>query len=79
MALAPAREAFMPPPTPGLGRAVALALLAHALLVLALSFAVQWHQSAPEPVTFAAELWAKLPVEAAPPAPVALALVRTVT
>ena len=45
MALAPAREAFMPPPTPGMGRAVFLALLAHAVLVLALSFAVQWHQS----------------------------------
>ncbi len=69
MAQAPARAAFMPPPTPGLGRSVALALLAHAVLVLALSFAVQWHQSAPEPVTFAAELWAKVPVEAAPPAP----------
>ena len=69
MALAPARAAFMPPPTPGLGRAVALALLAHAALVAALSFAVQWRQSAPEPVTFAAELWATVPVEAAPPAP----------
>ena len=69
MALAPARAAFMPPPTPGLGRAVALALLAHVALVAALSFAVQWRQSAPEPVTFAAELWATVPVEAAPPAP----------
>lgn len=59
----------MPPPTPGLGRSVALALVAHAALVLALSFAVQWRQSAPEPVTFAAELWASVPVEAAPPAP----------
>ena len=67
MALAPAREAFMPPPTPGMGRAVFLALLAHAALVLALSFAVQWHQSAPESVTFAAELWAKVPSQAAPP------------
>ena len=69
MALAPARDAFMPPPTPGLGRSVALALVAHGALVLALSFAVQWRQSAPEPVTFAAELWANVPVEAAPPAP----------
>jgi colicin import membrane protein len=69
MALAPARAAFMPPPTPGLGRAVALALLAHAALVAALSFAVQWRHSAPEPVTFVAELWATVPVEAAPPAP----------
>ena len=66
MALAPAREAFMPPPTPGMGRAVFLALLAHAALVLALSFAVQWHKSAPESVTFAAELWAAVPTEAAP-------------
>ena len=67
MALAPARAAFMPPPTPGLGRAVALALLAHAALVAALSFAVQWRQSAPEPVIFSAELWAAIPTEAAPP------------
>jgi colicin import membrane protein len=66
--LAPAREHFLPPPTPGLGRAVLMALVAHAALVLALSFAVQWHQSAPEPVTFAAELWAQLPTEASPPA-----------
>ena len=36
MALAPAREAFMPPPTPGLGRSVLMALVAHAALVLAL-------------------------------------------
>jgi len=69
MAPAPARAAFMPPPTPGLGRAVALALLAHAALVAALSFAVQWRHSAPEPVSFTAELWANLPLEAAPPAP----------
>ncbi len=68
MALAPDREAFMPPPTPGLGRSVLMALVAHAALVLALSFAVQWRQSAPEPVAFAAELWAKVPTEAAPPA-----------
>jgi colicin import membrane protein len=68
MALAPAREAFMPPPTPGLGRSVLMALVAHAALVLGLSFAVQWRQSAPEPVAFAAELWAALPTEAAPPA-----------
>ena len=59
----------MPPPTPGLGRSVLMALVAHAALVLALSFAVQWRQSAPEPVAFVAELWAALPTEAAPPAP----------
>lgn len=59
----------MPPPTPGLGRAVLMALVAHAALVLALSFAVQWRQSAPEPVAFVAELWAAVPTEAAPPAP----------
>ena len=69
MATALARDVFLPPPTPGLGRAVTLALFAHALLVLALSFAVQWRQSAPEPVTFAAELWAQVPTEAAPRAP----------
>jgi len=59
----------MPPATPGLGRSVLLALVAHAALVLGLSFAVQWRQSAPEPVAFAAELWAAMPTEAAPRAP----------
>lgn len=58
----------MPPPTPGLGRSVLMALVAHAALVLALSFAVQWRQSAPEPVAFVAELWAAVPTEAAPTA-----------
>jgi len=37
--------------------------------VAALSFAVQWRHSAPEPASFTAELWANLPLEAAPPAP----------
>ena len=59
----------MPPATPGLGRSMLLALVAHAALVLGLSFAVQWRQSAPEPVGFAAELWAAMPTEAAPRAP----------
>jgi colicin import membrane protein len=68
---------FAPPPTPGWLRSLGLALLAHAFLVVALTFGVQWKS---EPVTMSAEaeLWSALPQEAAsklletppePPAP----------
>lgn len=42
-----------------------LALLAHGLLVIALTFGVQWQNDA-EPVTVEAELWSRLPQQAAP-------------
>lgn len=54
------------PPQPGrwLGP-LALALAAHGLLVAALTWGVDWKQDA-EPAVFEAELWSRLPVEAAP-------------
>jgi colicin import membrane protein len=64
----PARMEFAPPPTPGMVRAFALAVVAHALLLAVLSVGVQWKRD-PTPVTVEAELWSALPVEAAPRAP----------
>jgi colicin import membrane protein len=68
MATAQAHSDFLPPPAPGSGRALVLALIAHGLLVLALTYAVHWKGETPM-ATFSAELWAPLPMEAAPPAP----------
>jgi colicin import membrane protein len=45
-----------------------LALLAHGVLVAALTLGVQWKREA-TPVTVEAELWSALPVQAAAPAP----------
>ncbi|RUP30381.1 MAG: cell envelope integrity protein TolA [Curvibacter sp.] len=59
------RNEFAPPPQRGMGRAVALALLAHALLVAGLSFSVQWKRNA-EDTAAEAELWSAVPQEAAP-------------
>lgn len=67
MATAQAHSDFLPPPSPGSGRALMLALIVHGLLVLALAYAVPWHLQTPT-TTFSAELWAPLPIEAAPPA-----------
>lgn len=44
---------------------VGLALLAHGLLVAALTWGVGWKQDVPTPV-FEAELWSRLPLQAAP-------------
>ena len=67
------RDPFMPSPPTGRGPALALALLAHALLIAALAFGVHWRNS--EPTTMAAELWSAVPQAAAPravePAPTA--------
>ncbi|MDH5206409.1 MAG: protein TolA, partial [Hylemonella sp.] len=60
------RSEFLPPPAPGLLRSLILALLAHALLVAALTWGVQWKREA-QPISVQAELWAALPQEAAPP------------
>lgn len=62
------RLEFAPPPTPGLMRALGLAIVAHALLLAVLALGVQWKRDA-TPVTVEAELWSALPVEAAPPPP----------
>jgi len=58
------RDPFMPGPSKGRGPALALALLAHALLIAALSFGVHWRNS--EPTLMAAELWSATPQAAAP-------------
>ena len=63
-----ARMEFAPPPTPGLVRALALAIVAHALLLAVLALGVQWKRDA-VPVTLEAELWSALPVQAAPAPP----------
>jgi len=39
------RLEFAPPPTPGLLRAIGLAIIAHGFLVAALTWGVQWKQS----------------------------------
>ncbi|MBI3153989.1 MAG: protein TolA, partial [Burkholderiales bacterium] len=69
-AAALARDPLLPRPPDVLGRGATLALVVHALLVVALAAGVQWRRSEPE--TFAAEIWAALPQQAAPrpsPAP----------
>ena len=54
------------PPRPGRwGKPVVLALVAHALLMAALTWGVHWKQDEP-PVAFEAEIWSALPREAAP-------------
>lgn len=58
------RDAFMPRAPAGLGRGLTLALIAHLLLVAALSFSTSWRISTPEGVE--AELWSAVPQIAAP-------------
>ncbi len=59
------RLEFAPPRTAGLVRAVILALLAHALLMAALTWGVHWKRT-DSIVTAQAELWSALPRQAAP-------------
>ncbi|BCO26908.1 hypothetical protein MIZ03_1794 [Rhodoferax lithotrophicus] len=59
------RLEFAPPPTAGLLRSLLLALIAHGLLIAALTWGVQWKRDA-EIVSAEAELWASVPVAAAP-------------
>lgn len=58
------RDLFLPRRPAGLGRGLLLALLAHGLLIAALSLGVSWRASPPEGVE--AELWAAVPQIAAP-------------
>lgn len=62
------RLEFAPPATPGVLRALLLALLAHGLLVAALTWGVQWKRDAQQ-LSAEAELWAAVPQEAAPAEP----------
>ncbi len=73
-----AHDAFAPRRPPGMRSGLALAILAHVLLIAALAWSVQWKTSEPEGVV--AELWSALPQIAAPrpsvaipPAPVIVA------
>lgn len=59
------RLEFAPPATPGLLRALALALLAHAFLLAALTWGVHWKNDSAN-VTAEVELWSALPQQAAP-------------
>ena len=59
------RLEFAPPPTPGLLRALGLAVLAHVFLLAALTWGVHWKREAAS-VTVEAELWSALPQQAAP-------------
>lgn len=74
MQAAPDRLEFAPPPQRGLLRSLALALVAHGLLLGALTWGVQWKREA-ENLSVEAELWSAVPreaaprLEAAPPAP----------
>ena len=52
--------AFAPPVDPGLGRAWALALLVHLLLILALTWGVTWRNQ-PQDDAVEAELWSSVP------------------
>ena len=65
MSLASDRPEFTPPPAPGRLRAIGLAILAHVLLIAALTWGVSWkRESSSSPVQ--AELWSATPQEAAP-------------
>ena len=60
----PSRDPFKPRSAQRTGPALGLALFAHALLIAALAFGVNWRTS--EPTTVAAELWSATPQAAAP-------------
>ena len=66
-AAALSRDVFMPKQPAGMGMGMLLALIAHALLVVALTFSVSWRSSTPAAVE--AELWAAVPQIAAPAPP----------
>jgi len=68
MSFARERLEFAPPRTPGMIRALILAVLAHAVLIGVLTAGVAWKREAAL-VTAEAELWSAIPQEAAAPAP----------
>ncbi|MEO6032592.1 MAG: cell envelope integrity protein TolA [Burkholderiaceae bacterium] len=63
-ASATGRDPFMPQQPKGMRAGLGLALLAHALLIAALAFAVHWRSHEPQGVD--AELWSAVPQAAAP-------------
>lgn len=60
------RIEFAPPPPPGRATALALAVLAHVLLMLALTWGINWNRE--QDLSAEAELWSSVPQEAAPAA-----------
>ncbi len=60
-------DALRPPAERGSGRALLLALLMHALLLVLIAFGVHWHSHTPQAVQ--AELWAPTAHLSAPPPP----------
>ena len=68
MSAAAERLEFAPTQPPGMVRSIALALLAHALLMGALTWGVTWRHHIDQ-VTVQAEIWTALPQAAAPPPP----------
>lgn len=59
------RLEFGPPPGKASLRALGLALFVHALLIIALTWGINWKHS-DKAVSFEAELWSSVPQEAAP-------------
>jgi colicin import membrane protein len=59
------RLEFAPPPQPGRMTALLLALIAHLLLMLALTWGIKWNRES-ENIAAEAELWASVPQQAAP-------------
>jgi colicin import membrane protein len=59
------RLQFAPPQPPGMLRAFALAVVAHLLLMAALTWGISWNKE-PQTTSVEAELWSTLPQEAAP-------------
>ena len=59
-------DPLLPRPQRGMGKGAMMALVVHAVLLLALAGAVNWRTRAPE--TVSAELWASVPQVAAPKA-----------
>ena len=62
------RLEFAPPPTPGMLRAMGLAIIAHLLLLAALTWGVSWKNNTDDTAitTAEAELWSAVPQAAAP-------------
>ncbi|GAA4330235.1 hypothetical protein GCM10023165_03800 [Variovorax defluvii] len=65
MSLAADRPEFAPPPQRGTFRALLLALIAHALLIIALTWGVSWRRES-EDAAVEAELWSSTVQQAAP-------------
>src|SRR4051795_8838412 len=59
------RAEFAPPPQPAALQAFVLAVIAHLLLLLALTWGINWKRES-ENVVAEAELWSAVPQQAAP-------------